>query len=280
MGRCECCGALSHATARCQRLWTKPFLTTKNTFLEVLPPLSKSALGFKVMRRQISAPTLPVGVFGDADSSDETELSPPPTPEVSAQRGAAIDDGKRPGSTRPPCSPRSPTASETHSLSTAAASNGESPMSGDDSDREFHLLDHLGPLDHPCEEDRGEVWSEGSALHEQGRCRPCAFVNTPTGCKAEARCRFCHLQHTSVKRRVRPCKGKRERLRRLVERFRCEVDAYVASGRPVIGIMDYLLSLELPMMVEDNESLKKTVFAQLRAYVEETHGAKLCWDLL
>lgn len=34
--------------------------------------------------------------------------------------------------------------------------------------------------------------SDGSALHHQGRCKPCAFFHRD-GCKSDASCKFCHL---------------------------------------------------------------------------------------
>mmetsp|Transcript_19163 Transcript_19163/g.44629 ORF Transcript_19163/g.44629 Transcript_19163/m.44629 type:complete len:388 (+) Transcript_19163:69-1232(+) len=37
-----------------------------------------------------------------------------------------------------------------------------------------------------------ENWSEGSKLHESGRCKPCAFMWTK-GCTNGAKCTFCHL---------------------------------------------------------------------------------------
>lgn len=35
--------------------------------------------------------------------------------------------------------------------------------------------------------------SEGSALHDSGVCRPCAWYWKPSGCQKEFQCRFCHL---------------------------------------------------------------------------------------
>mmetsp|Transcript_50283 Transcript_50283/g.92938 ORF Transcript_50283/g.92938 Transcript_50283/m.92938 type:complete len:382 (+) Transcript_50283:77-1222(+) len=37
-----------------------------------------------------------------------------------------------------------------------------------------------------------ENWSEGSKLHESGRCKPCAFMWTK-GCTNGGKCTFCHL---------------------------------------------------------------------------------------
>lgn len=42
--------------------------------------------------------------------------------------------------------------------------------------------------------------SDGSALHYQGRCKPCAFVHRE-GCKSDASCKFCHLCPEGEKKR-------------------------------------------------------------------------------
>jgi len=124
-----------------------------------------------------------------------------------------------------------------------------------------------------------EFLSPGSALHEEGRCRPCAFVRTEIGCKAKEDCRFCHYEHVITRARLRPCKGKRMRLHKLLERLKYEVDEYVASGRPMFGMSDHLSSLELPPMVQNNETLKRTVFAQTLVHMEETYGFRLVESL-
>jgi len=40
----------------------------------------------------------------------------------------------------------------------------------------------------------------GSALHESGRCKPCAFVHTK-GCASGESCAFCHLCGPEEKKR-------------------------------------------------------------------------------
>lgn len=37
------------------------------------------------------------------------------------------------------------------------------------------------------------IWSAGSAGHEFGRCKPCAFIWKEDGCQSGAACPFCHL---------------------------------------------------------------------------------------
>jgi len=63
----------------------------------------------------------------------------------------------------------------------------------------------------------GSMISLGSATHDEGRCKPCVFVNTHTGCQNGSLCEFCHLPHKR-KTKARPCKGKRDRYRRLLLR--------------------------------------------------------------
>jgi len=123
------------------------------------------------------------------------------------------------------------------------------------------------------------TWSLGSALHEEGTCRPCAFVRSDVGCRAKESCRFCHYEHVITRQRLRPCKGKRIRIHKLLERLKYEVDEYIASGRPMFGLSDHLSSLELPPMVQTNETLKKTVFAQTLIHMEETYGFRLVESL-
>jgi len=121
--------------------------------------------------------------------------------------------------------------------------------------------------------------NNGSALHEQGQCRPCAFVRSEMGCKAGHSCRFCHYEHVVPRQRFRPCKGKRIRIHKMLERLKYEVDAYIASGRPMFGMSDHLSSLELPPMVQNNETLRKMLFAHTLIHMEETYGFKLVESL-
>mmetsp|Transcript_95286 Transcript_95286/g.246753 ORF Transcript_95286/g.246753 Transcript_95286/m.246753 type:complete len:238 (-) Transcript_95286:34-747(-) len=136
-----------------------------------------------------------------------------------------------------------------------------------------------GELDEVTAEKGVVPWNHGSALHYEGRCRPCAFVRTDTGCRANESCRFCHFEHAVTRQRLRPCKGKRIRIHKLLERLKYEVDEYIASGRPMFGLSDHLSSLELPPMVQTNETLKKTVFAQTLIHMEETYGFRLVESL-
>mmetsp|Transcript_39955 Transcript_39955/g.105291 ORF Transcript_39955/g.105291 Transcript_39955/m.105291 type:complete len:241 (-) Transcript_39955:4-726(-) len=113
--------------------------------------------------------------------------------------------------------------------------------------------------------------SAGSARHATGDCRPCAFMDKEIGCRGGLNCNYCHFEHGG-RARVRPCKGKRERYRKCLQRFQAEIDAYIACGRPLDGIADHILSLEIPSMIENDERLKNHLFAMLTAYMQHTYG--------
>lgn len=61
-------------------------------------------------------------------------------------------------------------------------------------------------------------YSVGSARHDVGGCKPCLFVHTHVGCQNGSLCEFCHYVHKR-KSKPRPCKGKRDRYRKLLMRM-------------------------------------------------------------
>lgn len=63
----------------------------------------------------------------------------------------------------------------------------------------------------------GAVYSVGSQDHDKGTCKPCLFVKSPIGCKNGTDCEFCHLAHKR-KNTMRPCKTKRNRYRKLIQK--------------------------------------------------------------
>lgn len=67
------------------------------------------------------------------------------------------------------------------------------------------------------EERNRDQHAELLALHEQGTCKVCVFFSTPLGCNRGAACTFCHQRH-SRKDKSRPCKSKRERQKRIIDR--------------------------------------------------------------
>mmetsp|Transcript_90289 Transcript_90289/g.234135 ORF Transcript_90289/g.234135 Transcript_90289/m.234135 type:complete len:227 (-) Transcript_90289:94-774(-) len=64
-----------------------------------------------------------------------------------------------------------------------------------------------------------ELSSIGSGLHYTGRCRPCQWVWSETGCVHGAQCSYCHFRHDSNFKETRPCKGKRAYYRKLIARI-------------------------------------------------------------
>lgn len=65
--------------------------------------------------------------------------------------------------------------------------------------------------------------SVGSQLHDAGQCRPCLFVHTQVGCQNGIACDFCHFHHRR-KDKPRPCKGKRDRHKKLVGRMQAMME--------------------------------------------------------
>jgi len=59
--------------------------------------------------------------------------------------------------------------------------------------------------------------SVGSALHENGHCKPCVFFRSTAKCHKGIDCTFCHLQHKRSNH-PRPSKSKRSWFKRLIER--------------------------------------------------------------
>jgi len=57
--------------------------------------------------------------------------------------------------------------------------------------------------------------SVGSAGHEVGKCKPCAFVHRPMGCTDGAACSFCHLCEPGEKKRRQRQKVEAARQHRL-----------------------------------------------------------------
>lgn len=62
----------------------------------------------------------------------------------------------------------------------------------------------------------GEPTSLGSEGHD-ANCKVCLFVFSPAGCENGVLCTFCHFNHKRA-HRPRPCKGKRNRFKKLVAR--------------------------------------------------------------
>jgi len=119
----------------------------------------------------------------------------------------------------------------------------------------------------PCN-DCGQPTSIGAVLHESGGCKACVFLNSKPGCNNGVKCNFCHLYHHKGRRRknkLRPCKGKRERYRKLLIRMTEKINED--------DTLD-LETMEFPPSVLTDEVVKKNLFSRLRVYQEEVRAAK------
>lgn len=88
-----------------------------------------------------------------------------------------------------------------------------------------------------------ELWSTGSALHTEGKCKPCHYVYTISGCDNGKNCAFCHLPHTK-KNRPRPCKTKRLQCKKIVslleDSYREKPEKFVEAVKAVSSQSSYL----------------------------------------
>jgi len=87
-------------------------------------------------------------------------------------------------------------------------------------------------------DDEGRLTSLGSSKHLEGKCQPCAFcdvvgspvalgVGSAAECAAGILCRYCHFPHTSrPKVRLRPCKGRRERYRKVLTDLKPKIEEH------------------------------------------------------
>jgi len=111
----------------------------------------------------------------------------------------------------------------------------------------------------PCDSGK-KVLSVGSLYHGNGFCRPCRFVWLPSGCKNGLSCNFCHAceNHEGMgggHRQQRPCKGKRDRYKKLVSKLLDEI-----ASDPNHCDID---AMELPNSVKGNDRLHRKLRARL-----------------
>lgn len=104
------------------------------------------------------------------------------------------------------------TQSDASSMSEATSNT---PRSGTGSTRSTRTPSESGETDGSYQ---NAGYSIGSALHDVDGCKPCLFVHTHVGCQNGSSCEFCHFVHKR-KNKARPCKGKRERYRKLLIRL-------------------------------------------------------------
>jgi len=108
----------------------------------------------------------------------------------------------------------------------------------------------------------GAPTSIGSIGHHDGQCKGCLYVFTSAGCTNGITCSFCHFPHKRMKRKnkMRPCKGKRDRYRKLVIRLTQMIEA-----DPDNFDLD---QLELPPSIEKSEAVKDKLRKKMRIYAD------------
>lgn len=83
--------------------------------------------------------------------------------------------------------------------------------------------------------------SLGSELHGTGRCRPCKYMGTPSGCAMKQDCDFCHVGHRRA--RTRPAKSTRAKCKEMVNNLQ-EADTEGAEAiEDLAGRSPYLRGL-------------------------------------
>jgi len=213
------------------RQWSSHFLL-KNTFLEVAPPLEER----RAPRRSASVGDEARSASGSSSSSQDQRLIRLDRMILNATPGE--------GSRR------------------------ESHQQGDEEDEDDEDEE---------DEEKGELaGSQGSQLQlerctKEG-CKPCFFFNDMRGCSAGKSCRFCHLSHDrSISHpRMRACKGKRDRFRKLRSRL-----LHCVESDPNFTLESY----ELPQSVLENKDLyAKLAKTVARRMDEIRNGGIPCSD--
>lgn len=103
------------------------------------------------------------------------------------------------------------------------------------------------------------IWTPGAALHADSHCTPCKYIFTEKSCAEGSNCEYCHLKHESghPKLKFRPCRGKRNRFRKMIEKMRETVEE---GGELDIDELDFVLP-----SIKSNEFLKQKVMKRLAA---------------
>mmetsp|Transcript_3648 Transcript_3648/g.13405 ORF Transcript_3648/g.13405 Transcript_3648/m.13405 type:complete len:611 (+) Transcript_3648:57-1889(+) len=87
------------------------------------------------------------------------------------------------------------------------------------------------------------------------------------GCLEGVLCRFCHFMHPAVSKiRLRPCKGKRERYRKLVNKLASRIDEDPEGFNAA--------ELPIPASISDNPMLQARLLARLADHAEQAKTAR------
>lgn len=291
--------------------WFNSYLCSKNTFLEISAPLAETATGFSIWRRQTSEPCLHRATQGPlmfpnsednwleqlkqltnsdkqrvlpdtgsssllvecetmADKWSQSDCAAPSIQtEVSEQLVPDFPEVATSGTDAGDSTSTSPSSNTTPRGLSTSGSIGQIDTQATCTERMAEWSAMQGV---PLDED-GNPTSEGSLKHFTGTCRPCAFKVTRSGCDAGLSCRFCHFSHPEANRiRARPCKGKRDRIRKLVGKICEQID----NNPYGVGIQEHMLP---PSLKADARS-KARLYAQITRHAEKVHSwrAVSAWD--
>merc|ERR1719323_2853015 len=99
-----------------------------------------------------------------------------------------------------------------------------------------------------------------------GSCKVCIFAHSKPGCSNGPACTFCHFPHKRGRRKnkLRPCKGKRDRYRKLLSRLTSQIECDPFSFK-----MD---SIELPPSIASNETVKNKLMSKMQALMEQAQA--------
>jgi len=116
---------------------------------------------------------------------------------------------------------------------------------------------------------RGVLTSIGSIGHASASCTECVFLSRGF-CVNGINCNYCHFPHRQGPKRrnkLRPCKGKRDRYRKLVTRLNrlIECDPYNFDIEKV----------SLPPSIETNPLMKEKLIVKMNAFAEKVRAGQL-----
>lgn len=116
-------------------------------------------------------------------------------------------------------------SSDRHSSESTSSDRGFSMWHSDRNRIDWSKQERAGSQENDTDRivDLGMLPSRGSDKHASGKCKPCMFARLED-CAEGANCRFCHLPHVNPKIKIRQCKGKRERFKKLASRLSQRID--------------------------------------------------------
>jgi len=126
----------------------------------------------------------------------------------------------------------------------------------------------VGQKDQPKDERGVALPSVGSREHAAGTCRPCAFARSHAGCRFGVSCNFCHVAEGHLaKERSRPCKGKRDRMRKAV----AAIESRVADDPALLETGN----ISVPAIIERDKRANDRVLARLVTIAAAARAAAL-----